>query len=94
MNLDILKKIAGFVNGAKQQFYQTTATVLVTKNFYAFKPVGGNLTFDYLKEAGSDTNVATAYNVSGTFYQSEYYPGSFTSFKLLTGEILTYLTEQ
>jgi len=90
-----LDKISGFGNpGGRQQFYQTNATAEVEMNFYAFVPVNGDVTFDYLKEVGRVTNVASAYCVSGNFYQNVVYTGSFESFILATGEVIVYLTQQ
>ena len=89
-----IDKISGFGNwGSKQQFYQTTATGAVqTYNFYAFTPVNGDVTFNALTSKGTD--VKTAYNVSGTYYQNITYYGSFESFNMATGEILIHLTAQ
>lgn len=85
--------MSGFGNwNGGQQFYQTNATgSAVTESFYAFIPVNGDLTFTSLLEGS--TNVATAYNVSGTFYQNQLYTGKFAGFTLATGEILIYLNE-
>ena len=89
-----MNRMSGFGNwNGGQQFYQTNATGLVEKSFYAFIPVNGDVVFDYLQEQGSITNVASAYNVSGTFYQNQLYTGKFAKFILTSGEILIYLNE-
>ena len=89
-----IDKISGFGNwGAKQQFYQHNATGTVTKNFYAFTPVNGDVTFTALTETGG-TDVKTSYNTSGSYYQNVTYYGSFESFNLATGEVLIHLTAQ
>lgn len=87
-----INKITGHANPGSMQQFQQIATALVTKNFYGFMPVNGDVTITTLTDIkGGDR---TGDFNSTTAYQNVYYPGSFASIQLSSGVAIIYLDEQ
>jgi hypothetical protein len=87
-----LSRITGHASKALQCYQQVSTVTAQTVNFYAFKPVGGDVTLTSLTDInGGD---ATAYDDDGTYYENVRYAGSFSGIQVLTGTVLLYLSEQ
>ncbi len=86
------KRLTGHASRAMQQYKQVSTTTAQDVYFYAFVPVGGNVTVTSLTNI--DGTSATTYNESGTYYEGLLYTGQFSGIELLTGEVLLYLSEQ
>ena len=88
-----LNRITGHANAGGQQQFLQIATAAVAMNFYGLMAVNGDAVITAITDIlGNDR--LTDFGDVVTAYEGVYYPGSFASVTLASGEAVIYLDEQ